>query len=366
MSNPFHRLFRRWFSAPPQTAVVATPAAPAPADAPSTPAAAISLAAPPVMQAANMLPLWKPVLPIDTLYFDWLMGYPGESSPANVEQDVLQALYGLLTSDLNDAVVVPRMPAVIPPLLASLRNPDISVGELTRLIVKDVVLVGEVVNAVNSALYNPLDKIDSLDNAVQMLGEDGLRYVIAKVAFRPIINVSTGPFTRRAAPTIWMQTEKCALACHTLAPVHADCPPFHAFLAGLMKNTGLIIAFRVLDQECATTRFRYSPTFQMALNAVAATLSYRIAQRWEFPPAVITALQQQAGGRKAIDWTPLGQVLHTADLISKMRVLVNQAQLSRNDAQLKTGLNAAAAACFDRLNELQLFELQRLDAASRK
>ena len=306
---------------------------------------------------APALMVWKPPVAVDALFFDWLMGNPGESSSADNEQELLQALYRLLASDLNDAVIVPRMPSVIPQLLHSLRSKTVSTGELTKHIVKDASLVGEVINTVNSALYNPADRIDNLDNAVMMLGEEGLRLVIAKVAFRPIINLHAGHYTRRAAPLIWAQSEKCAIACHTLTRKESNFDPFHAFLAGLIKNLGLIIAFRLLDQECKQVKFHYSIGFQLAMSSVAATLSYRIAQRWEFPEHVVLALQQQAGGRKAVNWTPLGHLLHTADLISKMRLLVNQAQLKGSDSQLTTGLPPDARLCYTRLNSLQLHDL---------
>lgn len=302
---------------------------------------------------AEKLIAWKPALPIDSLYFDWIMGYPGEGGNFETEQVILQALYKLLASDLNDAVIVPRVPSVVPQLLNSLRSKTISAGELSRQIVKDVVLVGEVINTVNSALYNPADRINSLEKAVMILGEEGLRLVIAKVAFRPIINLNAGQFTRRAAPHIWNQSEKCAVACHTLA---RNIDPFHAFLTGLMKNVGLIIAFRLLDQTCEQGKFKYSASFQAIFSSVAATLSYRIAQRWEFPDHVVLALQQQAGGSKPIDWSPLGHLLHTADLISKMRLLVNHAQLNSNDKKLRIGLNPDQANCFDMLNEIQLYD----------
>jgi HD-like signal output (HDOD) protein len=330
----------------PQEVRVAEPAAmvtPEPATAAST------ANAPP----QERLQPWKPALPVETLYFDWIMGYPGEGGNFETEQTVLQALYRLLASDLNDAVIVPRVPSVIPQLLNSLRSKTISAGELSRQIVKDVVLVGEVINTVNSALYNPADRINSLEKAVMILGEGGLRLVIAKVAFRPIINLNVGQFTRRAAPHIWNQSEKCAVACHTLA---RDMDPFHAFLTGLMKNVGLIIAFRVLDQTCEQGKFKYSAAFQPIFSSVAATLSYRIAQRWEFPEHVIQALQQQTGGRKAIEWTALGHLLHDADLISKMRLLVNHGQLNSTDKKLRVGLHQNAASCFDLLNEIQLYD----------
>ncbi|MFX8999714.1 hypothetical protein ABTN27_20245, partial [Acinetobacter baumannii] len=90
--------------------------------------------------------------------------------------------------------------------------------------------------------------------------------------------------------------------------------------------------------------------FQPIFCSVAATLSYRVAQRWEFPEHVVLALQQQAGGSKAIDWSPLGHLLHTADLISKMRLLVNHGQLNSADKKLRIGLNKEQASCFDLLN----------------
>ncbi|MFZ6815129.1 HDOD domain-containing protein [Undibacterium sp. Rencai35W] len=302
---------------------------------------------PPVLQA------WRPQIAVDPLFFSWLMGNPGEGSSMDIEQKVLQALYALLASDLNDAVVVPRVPTVIPQLLGSLRNKTVSAGELSSHIVKDVVLVGEVINAVNSALYNPADRINSLEKAVMVLGEDGLRLLIAKVAFRPIINLNAGNFTRRAAPHLWNQSEKCALACYQLA---TGLDPFQAFLTGLMKNVGLIIAFRLLDQQCDEAKFKYSSSFYHAFTSVAATLSYRIAQRWEFPAAVIQALQQQAGGSKAPVWTPLGHLLHSADLLAKMRVMVNHGQLKSSDERLFAGLPADAIDCFAMLNHVQLYD----------
>jgi len=337
----------------PEPVIVAKPA---PVVAPQVQATIVATPEAPAANAAapEKLIAWKPALPVDSLFFDWIMGYPGEgSSLIDNEQHALQALYKLLASDLNDAVIVPRVPSVIPQLLNSLRSKTISTGELSGQIVKDVVLVGEVINTVNSALYNPADRINSLEKAVMILGEEGLRLVISKVAFRPIINLNAGKFTRRAAPHIWAQSEKCAVACHTLA---RDMDPFHAFLTGLMKNVGLIIAFRLLDQVCVQGKFKYSPAFQPIFASVAATLSYRVAQRWEFPAHVILALQQQTGGSKAIEWSPLGRLLHTADLIAKTRLLVNHAQLNSADKKLRLGLSPDEIHCLDHLNEIQLYD----------
>ena len=52
----------------------------------------------------------------------------------------------------------------------------------------------------------------------------------------------------------------------------------------------------------------------------------------------------------------LGHLLHTADLIAKMRLLVNHGQLNSSDKKLRIGLTPAEVSCFDHLNEIQLYD----------
>lgn len=51
-----------------------------------------------------------------------------------------------------------------------------------------------------------------------LLGQNGMRMLLARVAFRPIIGVGNGRHARRVAPVIWRQSETCALAASLLAP----------------------------------------------------------------------------------------------------------------------------------------------------
>lgn len=383
MKHSLQSIWQRWFgehkansssalpvvtATPVASATVAGPAehattlvdnaeAGAQASAATKPAATQASASP-----ALQLSAWQPVFPIDKMFFDWSMGFSGNLQAAGQEQQILQALYQLLASDLNEAVVVPRVPSVIPQLLATLRDRTSSSAELVRQIVKDVVLVGEVINTVNSAMYNPADRINSLEKAVYILGEEGLRLVIAKVTMRPIINLGAGHYTRRATPHLWAQAEKCALACHVLARTRADgmdgnyIDPFQAFLTGLIKNVGMVVALRVMDNYAEQTRVKYSVSFQAVMNSLTTTLTYRIAQRWNFPEAMCLALQQQAFGRKQPEWSELGHLLHTADLISKTRILVNHGQLNPNEKALTFGLDPLASACFHDLNHIPLFD----------
>lgn len=295
--------------------------------------------------------IWQPQVDINDLFFKWLAGYDAAAAPApqHVEQSILSALERVAQSELGGADLVPRVPTVIPHLLQSLRNENISGAALSREIAHDIILVAEVIRQANSTYYHSGDPITSLENAVTVLGKNGLRLLIAKVAFRPIINIQSGHFTKVAAPRLWEQSEKCAMACRLLAhEVHAD--PFPAFLAGLMQNVGMIVAFRLIDQVCDGKTLPVSAAFWQAYARYAHTFSYRIARLWDFPEVVLSAIEELAKVHAAQDRSVLGNLLYMSDQLSKMAVLVHHRQLQENDERLTVGLSAGGLRCYQEIN----------------
>ena len=85
---------------------------------------------------------------VNALFYRWLIGQH-EQTPlpsSNFEKQVLDALEALVRSDMGGANLVPRVPAVIPQLLKSLRDESTSALDLARQISHDIVLVAEVIH----------------------------------------------------------------------------------------------------------------------------------------------------------------------------------------------------------------------------
>lgn len=287
---------------------------------------------------------------INTLFYRWLIGQneqtPQPSSP--LEKQMLDALDILSTSEMGGANLVPRVPAVIPQLLKSLRDETISALDLARQISHDIVLVAEVIHEANSPFYRPAKPIHNIENAVMVLGQNGLRLVIARVAFRPLMNAQTGHFAKLAAPKIWSQSEICAEACKMLAgPQRAD--PFLAFLAGLIQNVGMIVAFRLIDRGYQGKILPDSDHFCHAFYRLSRTISARISRQWEFPVQVEQSLTQLAQG----EWgrQPLSEVLFMSDQIGKLRLLINSRIIQEDEYFTTNGMSPAALACLHTLGE---------------
>jgi HD-like signal output (HDOD) protein len=264
-------------------------------------------------------------------------------------QLVLGELERLSANPADAAGLVPRVPDVIPQLLRSLRDEAASSADLARQVARDPALVAELIREANSPFYRSSSQVRTIDAALLVLGRNGLRMLLARAAFRPLIGMQGGRHSRQAGPRIWAHTELCAQAAGLLAPgLGAD--PFEAYLAGLMDDLGLIVALRLFDGVLDTDALPQDPAFVTALLARTRALAAHIALQWELPPPIAAAILG-AGGDGPSAGQPLALTLGRAERLAQLRLLADDGLLAEDDPAL-AGLDAASARAFERLVRL--------------
>lgn len=341
-----YQWLQRLFSGPargddPQREVV-------PAAAPEVPAA-LPPAAPAIRSAVPFDQLDQ----VNGLYQRWLFDIEGEQEldTNEVENQVLDALGAILSSQQSGAALVRRMPGMIPQLLQSLRSDSFSGAQLSRTISSDVVLVAAVIRLANSSLTGTGNSISSVEHAVMLIGQEGLRHLITSVAFRPIIDMHSGHFTRTLAPRIWDHSERCAVANRTLAE-SMGIDPFEAFLAGLVQSVGLIVALRIMDQTAKGDKNLGSEIFCARLIGDARILTCSIGREWHFPESVTQAIAEQAGMKKGTVISPLGRLLTLTDYLGKVHILVENDRTAADDPALFGGLQSSAGEAWRALAQV--------------
>jgi HD-like signal output (HDOD) protein len=285
---------------------------------------------------------------IEATYYRWLTAAHGYTAPLETEQRILDEVRQLAAQPGEAAGLVPRVPEAIPRLLASLNDEDASVGELARQVAQDVVLVAEVIREANSAYYRPIAPVKNVEAAIMMLGQNGLRMLLARIAFRPLINMQAGGFAREAAPRIWNQSVSCALAASLMAP-GLSTGVFEAYLGGLMQNVGLVVAFRLADRVCGDGKVPGSSAFGAQLLAGSRQLSSAIAGHWNFPMEVAEAIAH--AGNPGPDH--LAEALALGDRIAKLRMLVDADVLPEDDSLVTDGLDNFQRRCLGKLAKLE-------------
>ncbi|TFW31013.1 HDOD domain-containing protein [Massilia horti] len=281
---------------------------------------------------------------IDAAYYRWLTGARGYDAPPDIENLILEQVLTLSRNAADAAELVPRVPELIPQLLLSLRDDGVTTGALARQVAQDVVLMAEVIREANSAYYRPITPVKTIEAAIMMLGQNGLRMLLARLAFRPLIKMQSTGFARGAALNVWNQSEKCALAASLMAP-GLTAGVFESYLAGLMQNVGLLVAFRLADRVCPTGSVPGSTEFGARLLACSRQLSATIATHWDFPQEVAQSIAH-AG---APDGSNLARALAQGDRIAKLRMLIDASVLDEDDPLVAEGLDNFQRRCLGKL-----------------
>jgi HD-like signal output (HDOD) protein len=348
-----YRWLRRLISGPSAAPAPSAPA-PAPAELPlapeaplaDTPARAPSVSLPPARPAGPPVP-FELRDRVGGAWNAWLFERADEGGLElkPKEAQVLETLAGILSSQQSGAALVRRMPGLIPQLLQSLRSESFSGSALSRTISSDVVLVAAVIRLANGCYRGTGATVTSVEQAVILIGQEGLRQLITTVAFRPIIDVHSGFYVRRLAPILWEHSERCALAAREMAP-GLGIEPFDAFLAALLQNVGLTVALRTMDQATKGEPQLGSGVFWAQLERDTRRLSVNIAREWNFPDSVVQALAEQGGMRKGAVMSPLGRLLMLTDYLGRVRILAEQGLVEDGDAGLVAGLPGDAGECY--------------------
>jgi len=283
---------------------------------------------------------------VDATFYRWLTASSGFNALPGQEAQILAEVRSLAADPVCASGLVPRIPELVSQLLTALSDENISTGALSAQVGRDLVLVAEVIREANSAYYRPVTPIETLEGAVTMLGLNGLRMLLARIAFRPLVRVKVQGVARQVAPNVWKHSERCAFAASVMAP-GLSAGVFESYLAGLMQNLGLQVAFQVADRICEG-RVPGSSEFGIELFAASRQLSSVIANHWDFPPEVVEAIEQ-AGEP---DGSHLAQALAQGDRIAKLRLLLDAEVIEDDDVLITRGLNGFQRRCLGKLVDL--------------
>jgi HD-like signal output (HDOD) protein len=229
----------------------------------------------------------------------------------------------------------PRRPMLLPKLLQALNDAETSRASLVKLILKDPSLAGSVLQRANSPFYRVSPQpIDSLDAAVQMLGTEGLRGLMATAILQPVFRLPKGFFDQFAGIT-WEQAQRCSNAAEAYAKSARTTDPFIAQLLGLFGPLARIVLFRLtmdMYREMPSVLPR-AEVFIRAMQSHGASVAKLVAQSWELSDPSIAALTEQADHLPPAQMTELGRAVYFSDLGAALAMLVVRKNYSLDGAQ---------------------------------
>jgi HD-like signal output (HDOD) protein len=219
---------------------------------------------------------------------------------------------------------LPPFSPILNRLIASLANEDISFSTIADLIEKDTALAGNILRLVNSALYGFRGTINSVRQAVSLMGINKLRNAALSMSVTRMWNQVKNP-AGWSTPNFNQHSVGVAILADLLAQELPVAYAEGAFAAGLFHDLGLLLIAIGLPEEykqmsllCQQNQ-RWTLEYEIAvLGMTHAELSAEALSHWNLPEPIQTAVRYHVDPDTdptalTVGQLPLSRVLSAAD-----------------------------------------------------
>ncbi|WP_288023571.1 HDOD domain-containing protein [Thauera sp.] len=189
-------------------------------------------------------------------------------------------------------VRIPSCPDILMQLMTELRDPGVSGKQISTLIGRDVGLAAVVVRSANSPLFGAARKLDSIDDAIRMLGFSSLTNIVQEAMLRNAIPDSSATLER-----FWDNSRYTAAASALLARRTGAVRAETAYTFGLFHDCGIPLLVkrfpdykRILGVANQTTDRWFTAVEDEAFNTNHATIGYILARSWGLSEAITQAI----------------------------------------------------------------------------
>ena len=143
----------------------------------------------------------------------------------------------------------PSVPAIVEQLDSVLSSPEVCAADIAEVVMMDVGITARLLSLVNSAVYNLPREIESVEQAVALLGSDKVRN--AALAVSVITTFSKNDVDGFDSQSFWQHSLAVATCSRFLGNVLRDRgddspDPGKLFLAGLMHDIGRVVIVQQL------------------------------------------------------------------------------------------------------------------------
>ncbi|MEQ6884828.1 HDOD domain-containing protein [Salicola sp. Rm-C-2C1-2] len=181
---------------------------------------------------------------------------------------------------------IPLQPRVLPLLIRALGDERQSHRDIASIIVDEPALTDELLRVVNRSRGQSIDahSIESVEQAVLMVGFEGVRRAVSEAVMRPVMQSASRPGAGFAR-NVWHWGLLCANACDLLGQQQRDVGS-DLFMIGLMPSLAYLSIYRELEsiaQDQSGNQPVPPPVLSEALYRETGRMLERLVGAWQLP-----------------------------------------------------------------------------------
>ncbi|OMH39765.1 HDOD domain-containing protein [Motiliproteus sp. MSK22-1] len=192
-------------------------------------------------------------------------------------------------------IKIPPQPQIMVDIEMEMVMPDFDIGEISKLVAKDVGLSGSILKTVNSSFFGLKKKVTSIHQAISLLGVDSLTSIINAISIRGAM--SNADIV--ALNSFWDNSMDIAAACAYIAKQTISTPSGEAYTLGLFHNSAIPLMMQRYDNyqdvmessyQCSEAAINSKEVDQLGTDH--CSIGFFVASAWKLPKYIGEAIAQ--------------------------------------------------------------------------
>jgi len=214
---------------------------------------------------------------------------------------------------------IPSLPSLYAELMALLKREGAGMGEVARLIRKDLGVASQVLKLANSVHCAADRPVAEIGQAVAMLGMDSLKSL---VLFRGLLGSFDSPRPQGLdLEKLWFHSFQVATGTRKLAVLEGQTQlADEAFSVGLLHDIGLVVLaadphgrYRAVLERAMASRIPLAVLEHETYGVDHTQVGAHLLSLWGLPPAFCRPIREHHAPPIRAEGFPLSQALHLAD-----------------------------------------------------
>jgi putative nucleotidyltransferase with HDIG domain len=236
-----------------------------------------------------------------------------------LDQTRVESLSLLSAAIVDNVNSLPQFPENIIHIQQLIADPNSEMATIARQISMDPALTADLLKIVNSAQYMLVKKVDSIADAVKMVGIRGIRNLLFSYGTQKILGDDTNE-----KKALWEHSYKTAFYAYNLVKNFRKDHNLldDAYVGGILHDMGKIIFSSVhpelldrIRKFCTEKKLPGSTFEDLSAGMNHAEIGALIAEKWNFPEGLIVAIRFHHDPLSApAEYADLAQVVYLANM----------------------------------------------------
>jgi putative nucleotidyltransferase with HDIG domain len=242
-----------------------------------------------------------------------------------LEQTRLESLSALSATIVDNITALPQFPENILLVQKLIADPKSEMADIARQISMDPALTADLLKIVNSAQYMLSKKVDSISEAVKMVGIRGIKNLLFSYGTQKILGDDTTD-----KKNLWEHSYKTAFFAFNLVKNFRKDRNLldDAYVGGILHDMGKIVFSNVhpellnkIKDFCADRELPASTLEDLSAGMNHSEIGALIAEKWNFPEDLVAAIRYHHDpGSAPRELKDLADIVYLANMFCELEI----------------------------------------------